>query len=445
MTDPGLLLDIGGDRRRLPGALLVGSAGDADVPLESGDEFPFEDCAADAIVVRTSDAALSEHEALRLLVECRRVLRPRGLLRFAAADGRTPARRVSNGTSASAVGATRLRELASLAGLVSVGATDAIIDGARDAAAAMCADARHAPALELTKPDRSVTGSPLVSILIPAYGIRYFAACLASATAQTYANIEIVVCDDSPDAAIETVVREGARGRTLRYERNETRLRPRGNFIRCFERARGEFVKFLCDDDLLDAECVDRLLDAYRSAPDITLATSHRRRIDAHGRVLADQPATRPVVAGNSVIVGHTLANAMLMAGLNTIGEPSTTLFRKSDFSDAAAGYFHFDGAPGRGVIDMVMWASLLLKGNAVYLRQSLSSFRNHPLQRQRDPLMVQRTIDSIRRLQAAWLAFGLHERHPPDQLLVRPFPPGGSDWQATPVQGFAARRLTPA
>ena len=35
----------------------------------------------------------------------------------------------------------------------------------------------------------------------------------------------------------------------------------------------------------------------------------------------------------------------------------------------------------------MVMWASLLLKGNAVYLRECLSSFRNHPGQRQRDPV----------------------------------------------------------
>ena len=59
-----------------------------------------------------------------------------------------------------------------------------------------------------------------------------------------------------------------------------------------FENARGEFVKFLCDDDLLAPPCVATLLDVFRRAPDVTLATSYRRRIDEHGRRLADQPAT---------------------------------------------------------------------------------------------------------------------------------------------------------
>ncbi|HTP97783.1 MAG TPA: glycosyltransferase family A protein [Casimicrobiaceae bacterium] len=284
-------------------------------------------------------------------------------------------------------------------------------------------------------------GDPLVSILIPAYNEPFFGACFDSALAQTYERIEIVICDDSPGTGIEALARTRASRFPVRYERNATRRGPRGNFTRCFELARGEFVKFLCDDDLLAPTCVAKLLDAFRNAPDIALATTARQRTDAEGRPLADQPATVPVVAEDSVIAGYTLANAMIFAGLNTVGEPSTTLFRKTELLGQAPEYFRFGDEAGHGIIDLITWAALLLRGDAVYLRERLSSFRNHPGQRQHDPKKAQRNIESIRGLQAAWLALGLHRRLKPDALLVKPYPPpADTDWRSEPMLGFAAR-----
>jgi glycosyltransferase involved in cell wall biosynthesis len=193
---------------------------------------------------------------------------------------------------------------------------------------------------EFTKRHREVVGDPLVSILIPAYSGRFFAACLDSALAQTYPNVEIVVCDDAPDSTIEALVGAQVGRRPIRYLRNPVRLGVRANYRRCFEEARGEFVKFLCDDDLLAPTCVARLLDAFRRAPDVTLATSHRQRIDANGDRLGEQPATIPIVGTDTLIAGYTLLNAMLMAGLNVVGEPSTTLFRKADLLSQAPDYF---------------------------------------------------------------------------------------------------------
>jgi hypothetical protein len=182
-------------------------------------------------------------------------------------------------------------------------------------------------------------------------------------------------------------------------------------------------------------------------APDITLATSHRRRIDENGNQLDDQPATLPIVAANTTIAGYTLANAMLVTGLNMVGEPSTVLFRKADLLDQAPDYFRFKGAYGHGVIDMVMWSALLLKGDAVYLTESLSAFRIHAAQRQHDPAMAQRTVASIRGLQAAWIELGLFERVPPHLMLAKPFPPpADSVWRLQPLLStFAVRRIQPA
>lgn len=398
-----------------PGVLSMGWHADADVPFRPGDEFPFEDSAVARIDCGGFLADLETAAKLYFFIECRRSLESGGEIRVALRGAST----------------TAARDLARLAAKAGLDEAD-------------CDASESATSLRFTKSDRRLRGDPLVSILIPAYNERFFAACLDSALAQTYERIEIVICDDSAGTGIEAIVQARARRFPVNYERNATRRGPRGNFTRCFERARGEFVKFLCDDDELAPDCVARLLDAFRKSPDITLATSARQRIDFDGRRLDDQPATVPIVADDSVIVGHALANAMIIAGLNTVGEPSTALFRKSELFGEGPEYFRFGETAGHGIIDMVTWATLLLKGDAVYLRDRLSSFRIHPGQRQHDPTKWRRNIESIRSLQAAWLELGLHGRVRPDVLLVKPLPDAEeAEWRSQPVLGFAARAVS--
>jgi glycosyltransferase involved in cell wall biosynthesis len=399
-----LKVDIGGVGESPPDYLSMGWQAGADVPFHPGEEFPFDDRAVGVIAFGDFVHDLARAAKLHFLLECRRTLRPGG--------------QISVGRGAVDAANRDLRQLAALAGL------------------------EPSPG-GFTKRDRQLHNDPLVSILVPAYNARFFEACLDSALAQTYSEIEIVICDDSPGPEIEALVRARASHFPICYERNPTRLRPRGNFTRCFERARGEFVKFLCDDDLLAPHCVASLLDAFRRAPDITLATSRRRRIDESGRALRDQPATMPIVDEDTVIAGATLANAMIMVGLNTVGEPSTALFRKADLLDQTPEYFRFDGVAGHGIIDMVTWAALLLKGDAVYRQEAISFFRIHPGQRQHDPAKAQRNVDSIRELQAQWLDLKLHQRLQPDMLWTKPFPPPhGIDWHVQPVLGYAARPI---
>lgn len=424
-TSPALRVHIDSTPPLLPGFLCMHGQRDADVPFHPGDEFPFEDRAVEIIVAGDFIDAMSRAAKLHFLLECRRALVPGGLLRI---ESRSPAQEFS-----------RVASMTGLAPAASVPLSDAARVAMND-----LRGAHAAVALEFGKSERLVAADPLVSILIPAYNPRFFAAALDSALAQTYSNTEIVVCDDSRDAAIEDIVRSRAHRRPVRYARNEARLGPRGNFTRCFELAEGTFVKFLCDDDLLAPTCVAQLLDGFRLVPDITLATSRRQRIDSNGQHLHDQPATLPVVGSDSVITGWSLANSMIMVGLNTIGEPSTTLFRKADLLDRDPGYFGFAGDPGHGIIDMSTWAALLLQGDAVYVHECLSSFRFHAGQRQHDPAKVQRNIASIRSLQGAWLELGMHEKLLPDRLLAKSFPPlPECGWEERGVVGAAARRLT--
>jgi len=228
---------------------------------------------------------------------------------------------------------------------------------------------------------------PRVSILIPAYNERFFAATLASARAQTYAGIEIVVCDDSPGGAIEAEVRAAGDAR-IRYQRNPTRLGFHGNFTECFNQARGELIKFLNDDDLLAPQNVAGLVAAFDFDPRVTLATSRRRAIDANGAPVQGHLASSPLSMASCLIPGGELGNLVLINSLNLIGEPSTAMFRKRDLVPEAGSIFRWGGRDYHCLADLSLWLRLLARGHAFYQAVVLSDYRVHAGQQQETDAM---------------------------------------------------------
>lgn len=227
---------------------------------------------------------------------------------------------------------------------------------------------------------------PLVSIVIPAYNPRFFELALASALGQDYGNLEILVCDDSAGEAIGRVC-ERRRDDRVEYVRNPANLGFAGNFTQCFRRARGEYLKFLNDDDVLDPSCVSRMVAEFGIHGDrVTLVTSRRRLIDAHGAALPDGPANKPPVAVTGFLDGRALANAVLVRSVNVIGEPTTVMFRKRDVEIADDNLFMLNGVGYTCFADLSLWLRLLGKGGAVYIVEPLSFCRIHAGQEQRKP-----------------------------------------------------------
>ena len=223
---------------------------------------------------------------------------------------------------------------------------------------------------------------PRVSIVIPAYGERFFAQALASACAQTFTDVEIVVCDDSPGGAIEAAVK-GANDARIRYVRNPRNLGFSGNFTECFRQARGELVKFLNDDDLLEPRCVEGLVGGFDFDPRVTLVTSRRRPIDENGQVVQGHFASAPISHVSCLIPGHEMGNIVLINSVNFIGEPSTAMFRKRDVTPEPGGIFHWGGRDYHCLADLSLWMRLLARGHAFYQALTLSAYRIHPDQQQ--------------------------------------------------------------
>jgi len=238
----------------------------------------------------------------------------------------------------------------------------------------------------LTKPLRSAGEADLVSIVMPAYKSDWFAEALTSAQEQTWPHCEIVVCDDSPDGRIAAITQLSRGPHPVRYIRNPGTLGGRANYIKCFDEARGHFVKHLNDDDLLHPDCCARLVAALQANPSATLATSHRQLMDGDGRELPDEVWNTRVITRDGLLDGRLLASLVLTKGMNLIGEPTTVMFRKDDLTDSRPHLMSFAGNVARKNGDMSTWTSLLSRGDAVYLTESLSYFRQHEAQVQRDP-----------------------------------------------------------
>lgn len=361
---------------------LISLAGRCGVVLE----VPLSDLliasgqAAGTIELVGLHAGLPAPQWHQLLRQCRFLLRPGGVLRLPEAAG------------AGSALAEQIEEVAWLCGF------DAEVAHSNDS-------------IQLTVPRRSAVagGSPQVSIVIPAFKSRFFSETLQSALKQTHPDFEILVCDDSPDAAIGEIVSPlAATDSRIRYLRNPENLGGRRNYLQSFAEARGRYVKFLNDDDLLHPDCLSRMSACLDAFPAVTLVTSYRQLVDAEGRFLPDHLFNRPVVARDSLLDGRTLATRVLANQVNVIGEPSTVMFRKEDALGNRPHLMSYAGRSARKNGDLSLWVTLLSRGDVVYLADPLSSFRQHDQQVQRDPAFRAEAVLAWRELQAAAIETGL-------------------------------------
>jgi glycosyltransferase involved in cell wall biosynthesis len=233
---------------------------------------------------------------------------------------------------------------------------------------------------------------PLVSILIPAYSPQFFPQALASALAQTWRDSEIVVGDDSPGDEIRAMV-EAQPDPRVRYERHAPALGFAGNFTRCFAMARGEYVKFLNDDDLLAPQCVAKLLAGLQANPGTVLASSRRLLIDRDGTRLPDEDATQPLVPKSQAIDRLALGRHLILSSVNRLGEPSTVLFRRDAVAPVAGNLFDWGGNEYLCLADMSLWLRLLAVGHAWWDEEALSAYRRHGAQLQRSARAAARCV----------------------------------------------------
>ncbi|MCU4788279.1 glycosyltransferase, partial [Bacillus cereus] len=205
-----------------------------------------------------------------------------------------------------------------------------------------------------------------------------FETALCSVLEQTYPNVEIIIGDDSTNDETEKVLQKYlCKHSNIIYIKNKSTFGQFENALMLLNKANGEYINFLMDDDLFHVNKIQKMMQYFLNDLDneIKLVTSHRQVIDGEGNLLPDVYSTMPLFDTDTIIEGIQLGNLVITNQKNYIGEPTTVLFRKSDLTEP---YGMFDQRRYLCNVDVASWLSLLSKGKAVYIAETLSYFRLH-------------------------------------------------------------------
>jgi len=218
-----------------------------------------------------------------------------------------------------------------------------------------------------------------VTVAIPAYKASFLDAALRSAIEQDFDDFEILICDDCRDNSVAQVVQPHLSlqgGPPIRYFYNNIQLGEASNCGKCVDLARGEYIKFLYDDDLLlpgNLSAQAAILDAQS---EVSLVTSRRRLIDENGLPLADTIATLSPFGTDVCIFGHDLVSFLAEYTLNFIGEPTCVMARRTQLLLCGPDLMSLAGVPIEWVGDLTIYTKLLRLGHIAMLNEVGACFR---------------------------------------------------------------------
>jgi glycosyltransferase involved in cell wall biosynthesis len=151
--------------------------------------------------------------------------------------------------------------------------------------------------------------SPLISIVIPTYkrtwGLRR---AIESVLRQSFRDFELWIVDDaSPDDTAD--VAGSFSDPRIRYFRQPTNVGVARNWSAGLERAEGEFVALLMDDDRYEPDFLAHRVTALQANPNASFAFGGYRVLTEDGR---ETKIVRPAIPANAVVQGKDLLLSIL-------------------------------------------------------------------------------------------------------------------------------------
>jgi glycosyltransferase involved in cell wall biosynthesis len=147
---------------------------------------------------------------------------------------------------------------------------------------------------------------------------------LASALGQTYQDIEVIVTDNNSTDRTFAILEKAAQcDNRLRIFRNASNVGPVRNWARAIGHARGEYIKILWSDDLIEPDFVEKCLNVIAGRNDIGFVFS--------AVVLFGDGFRRPahfVRGAPTGVYDSTSYIAATLLGENLLFSPGCALFR---------------------------------------------------------------------------------------------------------------------
>jgi glycosyltransferase involved in cell wall biosynthesis len=195
--------------------------------------------------------------------------------------------------------------------------------------------------------------SPTITVITPVYnGERYLAECIESVLAQTRTDWEYVIVDNcSTDRTAEIAKHYASIDDRIRHVHCSRFVPIYENFSRTIEfmHPDSRFGKFVCADDRLFPECLERMVALAEKYPSVGVVSAHRMYGD---RV---DPIGLPSFGGECV-PGLKAVHQALMEDKYPVGSPTSVLYtgkilrsRKPFFDSAAS--IHADADAGLRIL----------------------------------------------------------------------------------------------
>lgn len=224
-----------------------------------------------------------------------------------------------------------------------------------------------------------------VTVCIPTYnGERFLSACIESILSQTYKDYDILIVDDcSSDATISIAEEYSRKTNNIKILKNESNLGLVGNWNRCIDLAQGEWIKFVFHDDVIEPDCLEKMLAvADEGHPfiacrrDFIFDDVSEDVVQDYQKFLCDV-SMDSVFGGKTDISGDDIVAAQIARGVNTpmnyFGEPTAMLLHRSVFTR----FGKFNPALIQKC-DLEYWLRVGINTGVRYIPETLAHFRVH-------------------------------------------------------------------
>ena len=203
---------------------------------------------------------------------------------------------------------------------------------------------------------RMSNGAPLVSIVLPTYKrAQLLPHAIRSVLGQTYANLELIVVDDnSPDDTTEVV--SSFDDPRIRYVKNDPNLKLPRALNRGFALARGEYLTWTSDDNLLRTDGNRTHGRAHCAQRRMRFRLRGLLAVREHGRRgPTRRPAARPAARQLQLDKGNHIGACFMYTRqlYEAVGDydPELFLVEDYDYFIRAARQFRFATSPSRSII----------------------------------------------------------------------------------------------
>lgn len=209
---------------------------------------------------------------------------------------------------------------------------------------------------------------PLLSICIPVFNCHeHIAEAVDSVLQQSFTDFELIIVDNCSDDGTYEIL-SGYKDCRIRLLRNETNIGACGNWNRALKEASGRYIKILCADDIIYADCLARQFALLETSDEkVVMVSCNRDIIDESGKKVFH----RKYPGSSGKVEGVKVIKKIVRHGTNIVGDVSSAMFKRDVVSKAG----QFDGSLPY-VIDLDYWVRILLHGDLFVMTETLSAYR---------------------------------------------------------------------